>query len=104
MTCGPAGVAELDELVLVPDLLLEQPAKPATATATPATPITIPRFTTALLCVAGVALHCAMAPSTPADRSPPRRGPTFMTPFGRVPRAGPEKRPGVTLRLKRVAK
>src|SRR5277367_3612951 len=51
MSCGPAGAeAVLDAPVL--DLLLEQPAPAATTMATPATPTTIPRFTTALLQVA----------------------------------------------------
>src|ERR1700677_4438944 len=40
---------ELDELVL--DLLFEHPARPETTMAAPATPIKIPRFTTAPLSV-----------------------------------------------------
>src|ERR1700733_2272769 len=44
ITCGPAGAAG-PELAPVFDLLLEQPAHPATTMATPATPTTIPRFT-----------------------------------------------------------
>jgi hypothetical protein len=53
MTWGPAAAgAELDDAPVL-DLLLEQPAHAATATATPATPTTIPRFTTDLLGVAG---------------------------------------------------
>lgn len=73
-TCGPAGdEAELDELAFVLDLLLEQPAKPATTMTRPATPTTIPRFTNALLYVAGVyvagvALRRVVARSKLADR------------------------------------
>src|SRR6202043_2858540 len=88
-TCGPAGdEAELDELAFVLDLLLEQPAKPATTMTRPATPTMIPRFTNALLYVAGVyvagvALRRVVARSKLSGPLTDRdRGPTFMTPFG----------------------
>src|ERR1700726_2733633 len=83
-TCGPAGdEAELDELAFVLDLLLEQPAKPATTMTRPATPTMIPRFTNALLYVAGVALRRVVARSKLSGPLTRRdRGPTFMTPFG----------------------
>src|ERR1700756_327999 len=66
MTCGPAADAPgLEAPVL--DLLLEQPAPAATTKATPATPTTIPCFTTALLWVAGVATFSSWPRQTRAN-------------------------------------
>src|SRR5690348_823065 len=57
VSTGPAAAAAAEDGPEDPvlDLLLEHPALAATSRATPATPTTIPRFTTASLRVAGSA-------------------------------------------------
>src|ERR1700758_4545202 len=83
MTCGPAADgAGLDAPVL--DLLLEQPAPAATTKATPATPTTIPRFTTALLWVAGVVTFSTWPRQTRANATRPHIRRSAGYPFPRI--------------------